>query len=55
MSEQVSRPQLRQTLSLWQVVMMGLAYLTPMAVFDTFGIVSEMTSGHVPTLSLIHI
>ncbi|MGL4754110.1 MAG: APC family permease [Aeromonadaceae bacterium] len=53
MSEQVSRPQLRQTLSLWQVVMMGLAYLTPMAVFDTFGIVSEMTSGHVPTSYLM--
>lgn len=49
MSQPDSRPQLRQTLSLWQVVMMGLAYLTPMAVFDTFGIVSEMTAGHVPT------
>ncbi|MGL5361161.1 MAG: APC family permease [Shewanella sp.] len=29
--------------------MMGLAYLTPMVVFDTFGIVSEITSGHVAT------
>ena len=38
------KPGLKQTLNLWQVVVMGLAYLTPMAVFDTFGIVSEITS-----------
>ncbi|WP_338725922.1 APC family permease [Shewanella baltica] len=43
------KPGLKQTLNLWQVVVMGLAYLTPMAVFDTFGIVSEITSGHVAT------
>ncbi|MCK7631964.1 APC family permease [Shewanella sp. JNE10-2] len=47
MSQQ--NPGLKQTLNLWQVVVMGLAYLTPMAVFDTFGIVSEITSGHVAT------
>lgn len=45
MTEQ--RIGLQKTLKLWQVVMMGLAYLTPMAVFDTFGIVSQMTQGHV--------
>lgn len=45
----VAKPQLRKTLKLWQVVMMGLAYLTPMTVFDTFGIVSGVTNGHVPT------
>ncbi len=28
--------------------MMGLAYLTPMTVFDTFGIVSGISDGHVP-------
>ena len=33
------RTRLRSSLKLWQVVMMGLAYLTPMTVFDTFGIV----------------
>lgn len=36
-------------MKLWQVVMMGLAYLTPMTVFDTFGIVSRASNGHVPT------
>ena len=33
--------------------MMGLAYLTPMTVFDTFGIVSGLTDGHVPTSYLL--
>lgn len=35
-------------LSLWQVTIIGLAYMTPMTVFDTFGIVSNITQGHVP-------
>ncbi|MBP8173600.1 MAG: APC family permease [Aeromonadaceae bacterium] len=52
-AQQAQRPGLRKSLGLWQVVMMGLAYLTPMAVFDTFGIVSEMTAGHVPTSYLL--
>jgi len=41
--------ELKQTLKLWHVVMIGIGYMTPMVIFDTFGIVSEMTSGHVPT------
>ena len=41
--------KLKRTLKLWQVVLIGVAYMTPMVVFDTFGIVSEVTSGHVPT------
>jgi len=43
------RAQLRKTLTLVQVVMMGLAYLQPMTIFDTFGIVSGLTDGHVAT------
>jgi len=43
------RAQLRKTLTLVQVVMMGLAYLQPMTIFDTFGIVTQMTDGHVAT------
>lgn len=35
-------------LSLWQVVVIGIAYMTPMTVFDTFGIVSGVTHGRVP-------
>ncbi|WMY76084.1 APC family permease [Buttiauxella selenatireducens] len=45
---QAGKPQLRKSLKLWQVVVMGLAYLTPMSVFDTFGIVSGISNGHVP-------
>ncbi|WP_336981473.1 MULTISPECIES: APC family permease [unclassified Cedecea] len=44
-----TRPGLRKTLTLVPVVMMGLAYMQPMTLFDTFGIVSGMTDGHVPT------
>ena len=37
--------KLLKTLTLFQVVVMGLAYLTPMAVFDTFAIVDAATHG----------
>ncbi|MDQ0244148.1 putrescine importer [Bacillus fengqiuensis] len=45
--------RLKRSLKLWQVVMMGLAYMTPMVVFDTFGIVSDITEGHVPAAYMI--
>lgn len=45
--------KLKRSLKLWQVVIMGLAYMTPMVVFDTFGIVSGETNGHVPTAYVI--
>ncbi|MGL6020986.1 MAG: Putrescine importer PuuP, partial [Gibbsiella quercinecans] len=43
------RATLRKSLTLLPVVMMGLAYLQPMTIFDTFGIVSGLTDGHVAT------
>ena len=43
--------KLLKTLTLFQVVVMGLAYLTPMAVFDTFAIVGDITDGRVATAS----
>ncbi len=45
--------QLRKTLRLWHVIIIGLAYLTPMTVFDTFGIVSGITAGHVPSAYIL--
>ncbi|PTT49788.1 APC family permease [Aeromonas sp. HMWF014] len=45
--------RLKKTLSMWQVVVMGLAYLTPMAVFDTFAIVGDITDGRVATAYLL--
>ncbi|TNV19017.1 APC family permease [Buttiauxella sp. B2] len=44
-----SRVELRKSLTLLPVVMMGLAYMQPMTLFDTFGIVSGLTDGHVAT------
>lgn len=52
-SPTAERTQLRKSLKLWQIVMIGLAYLTPMTVFDTFGIVSGISQGHVPTAYLL--
>lgn len=43
----------RACLSLWQVVIIGIAYMTPMTVFDTFGIVSNITEGRVPLAYLL--
>lgn len=43
------RTQLCKALTLVPVVMMGLAYLQPMTIFDTFGIVSSLTDGHAAT------
>ena len=50
---QPGKTRLRKSLKLWQVVMMGLAYLTPMTVFDSFGIVSGISDGHVPASYLL--
>jgi putrescine importer len=44
---------LRRRLKLHHVVFIGLAYMSPFAVFDTFGIVTEMTNGHVPASYII--
>lgn len=43
----------KRNLSLWQVVIIGIAYMTPMTVFDTFGIVSGVTYGRVPLTYLL--
>ena len=40
---------LARTLGLWAIVGLGLGYMTPTVVFDTFGIVSGETNGVVPT------
>ncbi|MGL4860638.1 MAG: APC family permease [Enterobacteriaceae bacterium] len=55
MSLNTAKPkyQLLKTLTLFQVIMMGLAYIQPMTMFDTFAIVSHKTQGHVPTSYMI--
>ncbi len=41
--------KLQKTLGLWHIIIIGLAYIQPMTLFDTFGLVSEESGFHVPT------
>ncbi|WP_431198118.1 APC family permease [Leifsonia xyli] len=53
MSTTASAPaKLRRSLGLWAIVGLGLGYMTPMTVFDTFGIVTGETNGVVPSAYL---
>ena len=52
-SETGQSSHLVRTLGLWAIVGLGLGYMTPTVVFDTFGIVSEETGGVVPTSYLM--
>lgn len=47
-SEPTGEGGLRRRLKLRHIVFLGLAYMAPLAVFDTFGIVAEATNGRVP-------
>lgn len=40
--------KLQRNLGLWHVIIIGLAYIQPMTLLDTFGMVSEKSGGHVP-------
>ncbi|WP_251554658.1 APC family permease [Neobacillus muris] len=44
----VSQGSFKRTLGVSSIVFLGLAYMSPFAVFDTFGVVSDVTNGHVP-------
>jgi putrescine importer len=44
---------LKRSLGLWAIVGLGLGYMTPTTVFDTFGIVSDETNGVVPLAYLV--
>lgn len=46
-------PTLARTLGLRSVVLFGLAYMTPMIVLGTFGVVATTTGGAVPTAYLL--
>ncbi|MFD8723470.1 APC family permease [Streptomyces sp. NPDC059629] len=46
-------PALARTLTLRSVVLFGLAYMTPMIVLGTFGVVADETGGTVPTAYLL--
>lgn len=48
-----TKPHLKRQLKLWHIVFFGLAYMSPYAVFDTFGVVSDITDGRVPASYII--
>ncbi|MGO1539676.1 MAG: APC family permease [Leucobacter sp.] len=48
-----SSTKLRRTLGLPSVVLFGLAYMVPLTVFTTYGIVTEITAGHLPTAYIV--
>ncbi len=45
--------QLRRQLKLIHVIAIGIAYMSPFAVFDTFGIASDASGGYVPASYLV--
>ena len=48
-----STAKLQKTLGFWHIIIIGLAYIQPMTLFDTFGLVSEESHFHVPTSYVI--
>lgn len=49
-----THPQhLRRVLGLPALILFGLAYMVPLTVFTTYGVVSQLTEGHVPTAYLV--
>ncbi|HEY2097167.1 MAG TPA: Putrescine importer PuuP, partial [Pseudonocardia sp.] len=46
-------PTLDRTLRLKSVVLFGLAYMAPMIVLGTFGVIAEETGGTVPSAYLL--
>ncbi|MFD2611033.1 APC family permease [Paenibacillus gansuensis] len=44
---------LRKSLKLSHIIILGLGYMTPTTVFDTYGIVTGVTDGHVPAAYLL--
>ncbi|MDH5162019.1 APC family permease [Heyndrickxia oleronia] len=45
--------RLKRRLNLFHIIAIGIAYMSPFAVFDTFGIASDISSGHVPAAYIV--
>jgi len=50
---ETSESKLKRVLTLWPIILFGLAYMTPLIVLGTFGVVASTTKGAVPTAYLI--
>src|SRR5699024_9614134 len=49
----MAEAKLSRNLGLWAIVFLGLGYMTPTVVFDTFGIVSQLTDGVVQLADVV--
>ncbi|GAA4971803.1 APC family permease [Kineococcus glutinatus] len=47
-SNQAPRVRMRRVLGVPSLVVFGLAYMVPLTVFTTYGLVTDMTGGHLP-------
>ncbi|WP_296233097.1 APC family permease [Pseudomonas sp. UBA4617] len=45
--------RLRTSMGMTALILFGLAYMVPLAVFTTYGLVTQMTKGHLPTAYLL--
>ncbi|KEY87988.1 APC family permease [Pseudomonas capeferrum] len=52
-SPSASSGRFRKSMGLSALVLFGLAYMVPLAVFTTYGLVTQMTKGHLPTAYLL--
>lgn len=48
-----STTRLSRVLGMPSLVLFGLAYMVPLTVFTTYGVVTEMTAGHLPTAYIV--
>ncbi|MQA03827.1 MAG: amino acid permease [Streptosporangiales bacterium] len=48
-----AKTALRRVLGLPSLVLFGLAYMVPLTVFTTYGVVTEITAGHLPTAYVV--
>ena len=53
MATKTSSPRLARSLGLWAIVGLGLGYMTPTTVFDTFGGVADESANLVPLAYLV--
>jgi putrescine importer len=49
----VATSHLKRVLGMPSIVLFGLAYLVPLTVFTTYGVVTEQTSGHLPAAYVV--
>lgn len=52
-TDDAAQPTLKRSLATTTLVVFGLAYMVPLTIFSTYGIVTETTEGHLPMAYLV--